>query len=240
MVCAVSVEKGCAHFFFIVSGMMREIEVHCQNGTTVPVEELCKLRNSAFRQWEEKGLDVIAYSKSSVEHFSQYLRDKTVFVAHDAVTGELLAMHTLRLNRRKGSATGSNLAVVPTAKREGIASRMLQEEVRRLRKEKIRSFCGSTAIPAAWSVRWHLKNGYRIVGYSRSEKHNYASYVFRKQIAIDLRHHPADIFWTKPLAPITALVCLAVSYVATCICKTRSGKLNAIGRMAKKVRRRFA
>ena len=213
--------------------MRRKIIIKTNKEAQVPVEALNDLRRTAFEQWEKEGL---YFSMSSDEHFGQYLRDKVVFVAHDAETGELLAMHTLKLNKQKGRANGANLAVSPKAKHEGIASRMLQAEAQRLRKNGYRYIVESTAIPATWSVQWHLKNGYRIMGYSRSEKQNYASYVFRKQIAIDVRHHPTDLLWTKPLAPITAKLRYCLSWLATNICKSKTGKLNAIGRIAKEVR----
>jgi GNAT superfamily N-acetyltransferase len=156
------------------------------------------------------------------------------FVALDANTNELLGMHTLKLNKRKGRANGANLAVSPRAQHEGIASRMLQTEAQRLRKNGYRYIVENTAIPATWSVQWHLKNGYRIVGYSRSERNNYASYVFRKQIATDLRHHPEDLLWTRPIAPVTAKIQYIASYLATCICKDKAGKLNWLGRIIKR------
>ena len=144
-------------------------------------------------------------------------------------------MHTLRLNKRKGKARGANLAVSPKAKHEGIASRMLQEETQRLRKAGYRYIIEDTAIPAIWSVQWHLKNGYYIVGYSRSENRNYASYIFRKQIAFDVRHHPTDLLWMRPIAPLTAKIQYVMYYLATNVCKTREGRLNWIGRWTKRV-----
>ena len=210
--------------------MRRKIIIKTNKEAQVPVEALNDLRRAAFEQWEKEGL---YFSMSSDEHFGQYLRDKVVFVAQDEVTGELLGVHTLKLNKRKGRANGANLAVSPKAQHEGIASRMLEAEAQRLRKAGYRYMVGNTAIPATWSVQWHLKNGYYIVGYSRSEKQNYASYVFRKQIAIDLRHHPTDLLWTKPLAPITAKVRYWATWMATMVCKDNSGKLNWIGRMVR-------
>ena len=207
--------------------MRRKIIIKTNREAQVPVEALNDLRRAAFEQWEKEGL---YFSMSSDEHFGQYLRDKVVFVAHDAETGELLAMHTLKLNKQKGRANGANLAVSPKAKHEGIASRMLQEEVQRLRKAGYKYMAGNTGIPATWSVKWHLKNGYYIVGYSRSEKNNYASYIFRKPIA-------PSLLWSRPLAPLTAKLLYCLSWLATNICKSKSGKLNWIGRMAKDVRR---
>ena len=217
--------------------MARVIVIKTNKKAVVSAEELYELRKAAFQQWTEAGL-YTSVEETPVEQFRQYLTTRAVFVAQDEATGELLAMHTLRLNKRKGRARGANLAVSPKAKHEGIASRMLQEEALRLRKAGYRYMMGTTGIPATWSVRWHLKNGYYIVGYSRSERNNYASYIFRKQIAIDVRHHPTDLLWTRPIAPLTAKMQYVMYYLATSICKTREGRLNRLGRWAKRVAKR--
>ena len=197
------------------------------------VEELYALEQAAFQQWTDAGL-YTPISNTSVERLQRYIADKAVFVAQDEATGELLGMHTLKLNKRKGRADGANLAVSPKAQHEGIATRMLEVEAQRLRKNGYRYIVENTAIPATWSVKWHLKNGYHIVGYSRSERNNYASYVFRKQIATDVRHHPTDLLWTRPIAPITAKIRYCLTWMATMICKDNSGRLNWLGRMAKR------
>ena len=217
---------------------MREIIVRTAKEAEVSVEALCELRKTAFaQQWKEAGLDAsVIYC--TVESFKRYLSDKAVFVAHDAVTDELLAMHTFTLNKRKSIAIGANLAVIPEAKHEGIASQMLQKEIGRFSKAGYRYLCGVTDIPATWSVRWHQKNGYYITGYHRSEDRNYASYSFRKPIALDFRHHPLDLLWTHPVAPVTARLSFIVSYIITCLIKTRTGQLTPLGRLAIKLCRK--
>ena len=215
--------------------MQRNIVIKTNKEAEVSVEELYKLEQAAFQQWTDAGL-YTPISNTSVERLQRYIADKAVFVAQDESTGELLGMHTLKLNKRKGRADGANLAVSPKAQHEGIASRMLEAEAQRLRKAGYRYMVENTAIPATWSVQWHLKNGYYIVGYSRSERNNYASYIFRKQIATDVRHHPTDLLWTRPIAPVTAKIRYCLTWLATNICKSKSGKLNAIGRIAKDVR----
>ena len=213
--------------------MQRRIVTKTNKEAEVSAEEIYKMRNAAFSSWIDAGL-CISEMYSPIDLFQKYLTDKVVFVAQDEATGELLGMHTLRLNKRKGRADGANLAVSPKAQHEGIASCMLEAEAQRLRKAGYKYIVENTAIPATWSVQWHLKNGYRIVGYSRSERNNYASYIFRKQIATDVRHHPTDLLWTKPVAPVTAKLRYCLSWLATNICKSKSGKLNWIGRMAKR------
>ena len=216
---------------------MRKIVITTTKERAVPVEELYNLRKASYQQWLDEGLTSPGVYEVTLKGFSQYLSDKVVFVAHDAVTGELLGMHNLKLNKRKGCVWGANLAIAPQAKHEGIASRMLQEEVAQLKKRGYRYIRETTGVPATWSVRWHLKNGYRIVGYLRSEWNNYASYMFRKQFAYDLRHHPTDILWLPCIAPVTSRLTYAATYLATLLCKTRTGNLNALGRLAKHLRR---
>ena len=213
----------------------RTIVIKTNKEAEVSVEELYELRKAAFQQYTDKGL-YTAVVNTTLEQFQQQIADKAVFIAQDEATGELMGMHTLKLNKRKGRANGANLAVSPKAQHEGIATRMLEVEAQRLRKAGYRYIVENTAIPATWSVQWHLKNGYYIVGYSRSEKRNYPIYVFRKQIATDVRHHPTDLLWTRPVAPVTAKIRYCLTWLATNICKSKSGKLNAIGRIAKDVR----
>ena len=213
--------------------MSRKIIIKTYKEAEVSVEELYELRKAAFQQYTDEGL-YTAVQHTAIEQFQRQLKGKAVFIAQDEVTGELLGMHTFRLNNQKGMAKGEDLAVSPKAQHEGIASRMLEAEAQRLRKAGYRYIVENTAIPAIWSVKWHLKNGYHIVGYSRSERNNYASYVFRKQIATDVRHHPTDLLWTRPIAPITARLRYCLTWMAMNICKDKAGRLNWLGRMAKR------
>ena len=225
----------------------RNIVIKTNKEAEVSAEELYRLFKASYQQWTELGIYTPA-KETTLERFIQDISRMVVLVVLDADTNELLGMHALRLNKQKGRADGYNLAVSPKAKHEGIASRMLEAEAQRLRKAGYKYLVGSTGTPATWSVKWHLKNGYYIVGYSRSERNprallaptfrweNYASYIFRKQIAIDLRHHPTDLLWTKPIAPVTAKLRYCLTWMATMICKDNSGKLNAIGRIAKKLK----
>ena len=197
------------------------------------VEELYRLFKAAYQKWTDSGIYTPA-KYTTLERFTHDISRMVTFVALDADTNELLGMHVLRLNKRKGRADGADLSVSPKAQHEGIASRMLAVEVQRLRRNGYKYMVGSTAIPATWSVRWHLKNGYYIVGYSRSERNNYASYIFRKQIATDVCHHPTDLLWVAPIAPITAKIRYCLTWMATNVCKDKAGRLNWIGRMAKR------
>ena len=214
---------------------MRNELFKIKKDSEVPIMELYELRKAAFQQWTDFGLFTLV-PEMSLEQFKRTLKNKMIVVAQDGATGELLAMRTLTLNKEKGCALENDLSVSPKVKRQGIGTRLIEAEVRWLQKEGYRYTTCLTGIPATWSVRWHLKNGYYIVGYSRSEKRNYPIYIFRKQLAVDVRHHPTDLLWTKPIVPLTAKLRYCLSWLATNICKSKSGKLNAIGRIAKDVR----
>ena len=198
------------------------------------VEELYDLFWQAFQAWRDSGLNA-PFTYKTLEEFKAVIERSSMFVAQDEAAGELLGMHCFYSYKNK-SVFDFFLAVSPKAQRQGIATKLLQEEVEKLKQCGYRYMKCTTSAGAPWSVKWHLKNGYHIVGYSRSERNNYVSYIFRKQIATDVRHHPTDLLWTRPLAPLTAKLLYCLSWLATNICKSKSGKLNAIGRIAKEVR----
>ena len=214
--------------------MSRKIIIKTYKEAEVSAEELYDLFWQAFQAWRDSGLNA-PFTYKTLEEFKAVIERSKVFVAQDEAAGELLGMHCFYTYKNK-SVFDFFLAVSPKAQRQGIATKLLQEEVERLKQRGYRYMKCTTSAGAPWSVQWHLKNGYHIVGYSRSEKQNYASYVFRKQIAIDLRHHPTDLLWTKPLAPITAKVLFCLSWLVTNLCKTRSGRLNWLGRNMKMIK----
>lgn len=196
-------------------------------------EDLYTLFRQSFQQWTDQGIDT-PFVHTTLEKFLKEIEWGTVFVAQDAVTGELLAMHRLQCYRKRRYAYGSYLAVDPKCKHEGIATRMLKEEIVQLRQRGYRYMKGTTSAAATWSVRWHRHNGYHITDYSLNERSNAPTYTFRKQLFCDLRHHPTDLLWTHPLAPLTARLCFLASYLATHLCKTKTGSLNSLGRFAKR------
>ena len=86
----------------------------------------------------------------------------------------------------------------------------------------------NTATTAEWSVRWHLKNGYRIVGYYRVPNYNFTNYVFRKQLA-------PSILWGPTLGPLTARMSFAASWLVNHLLKHSDGRDNLLGRFARKI-----
>lgn len=206
---------------------MREIVIKNRNKTDVTDEALFALDEKSHRIWAEKGLDAPWMYRSFAE-FQRIIHSVAVFVALDAETGELLGMHCFKAYRRKEWCYGLLLAVTSSVQREGIASKMLDFEVDCIRKSGYRYVREVTATTAEWSVRWHLKNGYRIIGYYHSPNDNFTNYVFRKQLV-------PSILWGPTLGPLTARMSFAASWLVNHFLKHSDGRDNLLGRVARRL-----
>ncbi len=200
----------------------------------IPDADILELINRSYKIWAEHELDG-PFLHYTVEDFQQATRQANVFVAIERATGKLLGTHTLQARRREGCVHGSLLAVAPEARGRGIASRMLEREAERVRKAGFKYMRGVTAVNAVWSVNWHLKNGYRIIGYRRDPKENHYTYVFRKQLLPPSLSRP--VYSLYGLALFCRLRYLT-SYIATRLFKDGRGNMNWLGRLAKRMVRR--
>ena len=223
---------------------MREIIIKTRKESGISDEALYALNKESHKMWAEQGLDA-PWMHRSFEEFQQAIINVSMFVALDAETGELLGMHSFRTRRKEGWCYGFRLAVAPSAQREGIASRMLAHEAEIIRQAGYRYLKGVTATTADWSVRWHLKNGYRIIGYYHSPNDNFANYVFRKQLVPVNLSSPAAIRYIL-LHPVYALhsstafcrLRYYLAYTITHLTKDSHGHDNLLGRVARKILRK--
>ena len=222
---------------------MRDIIIKIRNVAGFSDEALYALNNEAYKMWQDQGLDA-PWMHRSLAEFQQIIHSVTTFVVSDAETGELLGMHCFRAYRRQGWCYGFLLAVASSARREGIASRMLAFEVERIRQSGFRYIKEVTATTADWSIRWHLRNGFRIIGYYHSSNDNFANYVFRKQLISISLSSPAGIAFVLR-HPVYALHSSAafcrlrffLAYTITRLTKDSNGHDNLIGRGVRNVRR---
>ena len=206
---------------------MREIIIKNRKETDVTDETLYDLFNESFKRWKEKGLEA-PWLNVSFEKFCKQLNTSTVFVAVDANTDELLGLQCFRKNKKHRWAYDFYLAVKPKAQGQGIASRMLAYEAEVIKQAGYLYLKDNTATTAEWSVRWHLKNGYRIVGFYRVPNYNFTNYVFRKQLA-------PSILWGPTLGPLTARMSFAASWLVNHLLKHSDGRDNLLGRFARKI-----
>ena len=206
---------------------MKDIVIMTREEAGVSYEAIYELVKDSYRQWMENDLDG-EWLHFSIDEFIRILSHAKVHVAINKKTGELLGSRTHQINRKKNTVFDCYLAVASKAKRMGIATRILEAEIAWAKKTGFEYLSCNTATTAEWSVRWHLKNGYRIVGYGRSETNNHATYRFRLQLQ-------PSLLWSAPLAPITAHLSFFLSYVITKVTKDSAGHLNSIGIIGKKL-----
>lgn len=206
---------------------MRRIDIKKRKETNVTDEALYALDKESHRMWAEQGMEA-PWMHLTFEEFQEKIHHAPMFVATDAKTGELLGMHSFRPHRKQRWCYGFRLAVAASARHEGIATRMLEYEADFLRQKGYRYLTGSTSMTAEWSVRWHLKNGYRIVGYYRVPNNNFTNYVFRKQLV-------PSVLWGPTLGPLTARMSFAGSWIVNHVLKHSDGRDNFMGRIARKV-----
>ena len=205
----------------------RDIIIKNRKKADVTDKALYELFNESFKKWKEKGLEA-PWLNVSFEKFSKQMNTSTVFIAVDANTDELLGLHCFRKNKKHRWAYDFYLAVKPKAQGQGIASRMLAYEAEVIKQAGYLFLKDNTATTAEWSVRWHLKNGYRIVGYYRVPNYNFTNYVFRKQLA-------PSIFWGPTLGPLTSRISFAASWLVNHLLKHSDGRDNLLGRFARKI-----
>ena len=131
--------------------------------TAFTSKDVHRLVDEAWQKWFDAGLDSEFFHVSE-ERFERTLKSRVVFVAVDSEMGELLGCHFLRPDGRRHCLFGSYLAVAPKAQGRGIATRLLEHEADLAVEHGYTHIQESTATTATWSIRWHLKNGYRIIG----------------------------------------------------------------------------
>ena len=207
------------------------ITISTLDKTNFSSKEIHRLVDDAWQRWFDAGLDSVWFHPTE-EQFARTVNSRVVYVAFDSQTGELLGCHMLKPDRKRRRVSGSFLAVVPKAQGRGIATRLLEAEAAVAVKNGYTHMQGATATTATWSIRWHLRNGYRIIGYQRRPQDNHPLYVFRKQLIPPSIHHIRYSLYSSTLFCRLRFI---ASYVVTRLTKDSNGNLNLIGRIGKRI-----
>ena len=147
-------------------------------------EDVVELIHSSFEERLKQGL-FFTCSSMTVDQFMNKTENSSVFVAWDPATKTLLGNATVSLRKdKKGIVYGYHeyLAISPDAKRLGIGSMIQKEIVILIIDARGQYIISDTAEGAISSVRWHVKNGFKIIGVRSFSTTNYYSYIFRKQL----------------------------------------------------------
>ena len=205
-----------------------------------PVEDevLFRLYQRSFQQWRDNGIEA-KFLSQDIEYFKNATKWASFVLAVPIPNEELKDNSTepvgmLCFNCYKDKhAFDFYLTVAPEAKHQGIGTRMLEYAVERLKNHGFKYIVDTTSVDATWSVKWHLKNGYRIVGFGKGHKPYSDTYMFRKQIA-------PSLLWTGPLAPLTAKCCYLFWRIVRLLTQRSSdGEFNGLGKLLKKLKNRI-
>ena len=202
---------------------MEEIIVSTLANSSCSIQDVFDLVHTSFQQWLENGLNS-AVANYSLDDYVKKTKDCVVIVAVDR-QGILLGTHTLDFMEKSKCCFGKYLAVAPFAKRKGVGKMLLDKECELASSHGCNYILEDTAEKAYWSVKWHLKNGYKIVGYRSFSTNDYYSYLFRKQLVPSKKW---DNSWYCKYLFVNA-------YVKTKMTKNRYGKPTLLVKVVKKV-----
>ena len=203
------------------------ILVYKRKSTNITIKQIVTLLHESFQERLNEGLH---YTCSSIteEQFIKKTKDGIIFVAVDESTNELIGTSTLNVhNEKQKYGYMEYVAIKNTYKHGGIGSLLLKH----LRKEAMALGCeyiiSDTSTKASSAVRYHLKNGFKIVGLESYRSTNYWSYVFRMQL------RPSFI-WNNSLYLKTRYI---LSFIFIKMTRTIDGSDTWIGKVIKVIRK---
>ena len=170
------------------------IKIYRREDTDVTYKQIIDLLHSSFQERLAQGL---RYSCSFMteEQYIEKTKKGIVLVAIDEETKKLAGTTTLNLDTVSGVKRGymEYVAIEDAYKHCGIGN-LLVEEIKKLAVlEKCSYILSDTSTQAISAVRYHLKNGYKIVGLESFRSTNYWSYVFRMQM-IPSKKWESDVY----------------------------------------------
>lgn len=149
----------------------------------VSYEQIVDLMHASFEERLQQGLNFTC-SSMTVEEYKNRNSDAIIYVAIDD-EHNLMGAAVVHVKRdKKNILYGYNeyACVSPKAKRCGIGSMLLEARESACKRAGCDYMVSDTAVGAVSSVKYHLKNGYKIVGLRSFASTNYYSYLFRKQL----------------------------------------------------------
>ena len=189
--------------------------------------DVLELIKESFQLWQENGLGSILLRFTPTE-FAERAADGSILVAIDESDDTLCGTTTFSLYKNKlGELYAYNKfsAVKSNANQKGIGSRLLECEKRMAKKKGCAYILSNTSALAEWSVKWHKKNGFKIVGLYSTITSDYYSYLFRYQLK-------SPSIWNSTLF---CKFVFRLSYLKTRVMKRSNGSMTSFGTIILKV-----
>lgn len=204
-----------------------QIKIFTKEEANVSYKDLVELIHDSFQERLSQGLKYTT-SFMTKEEYIDKTKDGVIFVAIDNDTNALVGTGTLNLLVDK---TGSKYgyiefdAIKERYKRKGIGTMLMKNRIEYAQKLGCNYLLSDTSVNADSAVRYHLKNGFRIIGLESYSSTNYYSYIFRKQLT-------PSFFWCNSILVKIHYFCSFLLIKAT---KSKRGKCNWLGKQIKKI-----
>lgn len=188
--------------------------------------DVLELIKESFQQWLENGLESILLQFTPSE-FEEKTAEGVVLVAIDEADNTLCGTTTFIISKNKSGerfAYNKFSAVKGNTRQKGIGSELLEYEKRMALKEGCCYILSNTSVLAAWSVKWHKKNGFKRIGFYSTITSDDYSYLFRCQLK-------SPSIWNCNL--FTNVV-FSLSYLKTRAMRRPDGSITYIGNIVLK------
>ena len=159
--------------------MNKKITILLRNDESVD-QDLLDLVHLAFAERKKQGLNFTCINYT-IDDIKKKAEGAWVFLAYDE--SKLVGCIFFHVYPNKGNYGYIEVVSVhPDYKGMGIASLIFKEILNKANTLGVEYIGSDTAENAKSSVKWHQKNGFKIVRLQSSPKSNYYSYVFRNQL----------------------------------------------------------
>ncbi len=177
---------------------MEPVVIKNLSETSFTNEDVVNLLHLSFKERLEEGLR-FSCSFISAEEYSEDTKTGNTFVAIDKGTGQLIGTSFVRVYDKPGKpkyGLFEYLGVHPEAKRRGIASKLLQTCILSCARDGGEYILSDTSTRADSSVKFHFKNGFRLLEIASYPNTNYLSYIFRRPcVRTEKQSHLDKAFW---------------------------------------------
>lgn len=190
-------------------------------------KDVVELIISSFSQWKEMGI-YSSLLKLTPESFSEKTVNDVVLIAIDKTNNTLCGTTSFTvLQDKQGHKYAYNKysAVSNLSKQNGIGSKLIEYEKQLAFNDNCCYIISDTSTLAKWSKRWHLKNGFKVIGLKSFSNNDYYSYIFRLQLQ-------KSFLWSSELF-CNLMFC--ISSIKTRLMYDKFGNYTCVGRFIVKV-----
>ncbi|OWV16432.1 hypothetical protein B7990_11885 [Fibrobacter sp. UWB4] len=196
--------------------------------TDITYDQIVNLMHDAFEERLQQGLN-FKCSSMTVDEFKKCTEHSAIFVAINLEDDSFLGFGVVSIKEENQNqdkyAFIQDLSISPKVKRCGIGSKLQREMVCVAQNSGCKYMECTTAVGAKSSVKYHLKQGYKIIGLTSFPTTNYYSYVFRMYLQPSI--------WQNGLY---CKIKYAISYLKTHLTKKEDGSFTLFGCMLKRCR----